>query len=124
MNVDKQQPEPVIGSQVQITSGAWKRDFGQVLDYLPENKCFRIKLDSGLVLAWGEEEFRVVAPPKVSKKQPVKPTYDDMQEAYEEAARHLDYVSGLATDQTEGEREAQRRVAARLRAGAKMLKRY
>lgn len=48
-------------------------------------------------------------------------SYDDWQTAYEEAAGHLEYLSGISTDQTDGERDAQRKLAARLRAAAKRM---
>lgn len=49
------------------------------------------------------------------------PSPDDWQEAYEEAAGHLEYLAGIPTDHTDGEREAKRRLAKRLRTSARRM---
>lgn len=49
------------------------------------------------------------------------PSLDDWMEAYDEAAGHLEYLAGIPTDHTDGEREAKRRLAKRLRASANRM---
>jgi len=61
--------------------------------------------------------------PSVEVQRIVRPSYDNWQEAYEEAAGHLDYVAGTGQNELpEGEREAMRRLAKRLRASAARLR--
>lgn len=56
----------------------------------------------------------------MSAKVKIKPSFDELQEAYEEASEHLDMVQGQAKHEwPESQRAAYRVVAARIRSAAK-----
>lgn len=48
----------MVGQRVEITNGAWKGEAGTVRSIIPENGCLRVRLDSGIQLAWGACELR------------------------------------------------------------------
>jgi len=52
--------QQLVGQRVEITNGAWRGESGTVRAVIPENGCLRVRLDSGIQLAWGASELRTL----------------------------------------------------------------
>lgn len=49
-----------LNKLVKITSGAWTGEQGKIIGFIESNNAYRIKLDSGFVLAYFDGEFEII----------------------------------------------------------------
>jgi hypothetical protein len=52
--------EDLTGQRVEITVGAWKGERGVVVNFIPENNCWRIRMAGMFPVAWGRDEFKII----------------------------------------------------------------